>query len=522
MPQRGARRSRARARANNRGRRPGRWSAIFATLLASVSLLAAQAGVHSNVVVDSNSALFAVLAALNAAGYNQGLGGPPADTSLRRQVRAAVQAQPVPVLRQLSGYFQAHRRSDTNQDLAQYVQLALFLANPPALTLTVPPAGLPPAAATVQDVVPLLREFWDQAHLDAVWQQVQPGYAAALRQDSTLVRNTVTQVNAFFRIPQAYESRQFFIFPDAQIAAGEGDALSYQDNYYLVVNLHLAGQRSAIRHTYLHFMLDPLVAQTPAAIAPVEHSILPVVAQAPALAPEFKRDATLLWTECLVRAIEIQLDDRTAAARQSDVTAAMRQGLVLTAAWSDQLAKYSVDPASFAEFYPEAAFAIRVDEVAGAARHITFAAPIAAAAPTAPADSVQPVHAPSLLEQSQTHFDAGDFVTAGTLAQAALRQPKQRAEAYYMLGKVAAEQNHAQEAEADFLNALQQPVAPGAHVQTWTNIYLGRLYDAEHNRSAAVAHYRAAAASADTPASKKLAEDGVKAPFTPPATPHHP
>lgn len=464
-----------------------------------------------------------MLAALNAAGYNQGLGGPPDASSLRRAIRADVQAQSAPVLKQLSAYFQAHRQADTNQDLAQYVQLALFLANPPALTLTVPPAGLPPAAAGVQDVVPLLREFWDQAHLDAVWDRVQPGYAAALLQDAALVRKTVGQVNAFFRIPQAYETRQFFIFPDAQIAAGEGDALSYQDNYYLVVNLRLAGQLSAIRHTYLHFVLDPLVAQNPAAVDPVEHAILPIVARAPALAPEFKRDATLLWTECLVRAVEIQLDDSTVAARRADVAAAMQQGLVLTAVWSDQLAKFSADPANFAEFYPEAAFAIRVDDVAGAARHIAFApAPVAGPSATAPAVSVQPVHAPSLLEQAQTHFDSRDFASAGALAQAALREPSQRAEAYYMLGKVAAEQNHAQEAESDFLDALRQPVAPSAHIQTWSNIYLGRLYDAEHNRAQAIAHYRAAAQSADTPASKKLAEDGVKAPFAPPSTPHHP
>ncbi|MGH9392858.1 MAG: hypothetical protein ACRD1E_01715, partial [Terriglobales bacterium] len=398
-------------------------------------------------------------------------------------------------------------------DLAHYVTLALFLGNPPGLSLSVPTAGLPPQAAAVADVVPLLQQLWQQAALDTVWDQIQPDYQIALGQDSALARAMLQGVNAFFRIPQEYSQRQFFIFPDALISPGQSDALNYEDNYYIAVNLALQPQLDQIRHTYLHFLLDPLIAQFPAAYQPVENTILPLVANAPALDLQFKRDPQLLFTECLVRAVEIQLDPGTLAQKQTAVAAAMSQGLVLTGLWYQQLDLYRRDPANFTAFYPEAAFAMRISDLAGQIRHISFAAASAAAAAPIP----QPLRAPSLLEQAQARYDAEDLPSAGALATAALRQPAANlGQAYFLLGKIAAAQNQPPAAIADFENALAKARPADAHVRTWANIFLARLYDAGHERAQAVAHYQSALATADTDVSKTLAQAGIKAPFQPP------
>ncbi|MGH9483652.1 MAG: hypothetical protein ACRD1F_01230, partial [Terriglobales bacterium] len=400
------------------------------SLLTGIALLGVALGAQSaqsNVVVDSNPAVFAMLAGLNAAGYQTGL---QEKASVRSAVLRQIAAHPSPAVTKLRAYYAVHHLANPNQDLARYVTLALFLGSPPGLTLTVPPSGLPPSAESVSDILPLLRAFWQQTDMDAVWRQIQPEYARALQQDASQVRAMLIQVNSFFRIPQAYGRRQYFIFPDAMIAPGETDALNYEENYYLVANLHLQSEMAQVRHTYLHFLLDPLIAQYPAAIDPVEQQILPLVARAPALNVQFKRDPTLLYTECLVRAVEIELTPGTLAQREAAVQAAMHQGLVLTGLWYAQLNKFRADPASFTQYYPQAAFALRIPELAGAVKHLHFAP---APPPEAIASAPEPLRAPSPMAMAQKRFDAHDLTAAASLARAVLHQNNQdHAAAYYL------------------------------------------------------------------------------------------
>lgn len=476
--------------------------------------------VHTAVVVDSNPAVFAAMAGLTAAGY--GSAPTPAEAAtpagkLRAQLRAELTAQTVPAAQELKNFFQTHHRGNANQDVAQYITLALFLGNPPGLTLTVPEAGLPPEAVAVDDVLPILQRFYTQAKVDALWQQAEPNYDLVMSGDVALARKSLTAVDAFFRIPASYSPRQFFIFPDPLLMPGQSDALNYEDNYYIVVNLDAAQAMAQIRHTYLHFLLDPIIAQYPAAITPMEQQIMPLVAKAAGLDVQFRRDAQLLFTECLVRAVEIQLDPGTDLQKQAAVQAAMKQGLVLTPYWFDQLASFRLDPAGFAEFYPVAAFAARWDEISAAVKHTAFS-------PAPPAEAPAPLEArpaPGLLDLGQARLDAHDLPAATALAQAALQQPRgDHATAYYLLGKIAIEQSQVQGALDDFQNALRQTGA-SAHIKTWSNIYLARLSDAENLRSTAVNYYKAALLTADTPLSKSVAEAGLKAPFQPkPAKAH--
>ncbi|MGH9518802.1 MAG: tetratricopeptide repeat protein [Terriglobales bacterium] len=501
-----------------------RWLPRLAALIvtSSVGLLSVLAqtpdtAIHSSVVVDSNPAVFAVLAAVNAAGYDAGLPSSSKAPSLRQQVRAALAGAPAeapaPALKDLQDFYRTHQLANPSQTVAQYVTLALFLGNPPGLTLTLPAAGLPPSAAAVADVVPILQRYYAQAHVEAAWVAIQSEDELAMAQDETAVRKSLAMVDAFFRMPQNYSPRQYFIFPDPLLASGHSDALSYEDNYYFVSNLDLGPQMQQVRHTYLHFLLDPLIASYPAVFTPVEQQILPLVQDAPALETQFKRDAQLFYTECLVHAAEIVLDGGTAPEQQAKVGTAMANGLVLTQFWYGELTTYRRDPAGFREFYPEAAFAARMDEIAGRAKHIIFAP-----APTTQVAEVQPMRVPSLLEQAQVRFDAHDFAAATNLAQAELRKPRpDAAGAWFLLGKVATASNQPAEAVSTFEKAVATAgaAAGDSHIRTWSNIFLARLFDAENDRTQAIAHYKAALLSADTPASKALAEAGVKAPYHP-------
>ncbi len=63
-------------------------------------------------------------------------------------------------------------------------------------------------------------------------------------------------------------------------------------------------------------------------------------------------------------------------------------------------------------------------------------------------------------------------------------------------------------------------VAHEPKVVAWSHIYLGRIFDLQENRAAALDHYRAAlSAGAGLPEAKAAAEHGLEQPYEPPSHP---
>ena len=101
-----------------------------------------------------------------------------------------------------------------------------------------------------------------------------------------------------------------------------------------------------IRHTYLHYLLDPLAEKHFSSIKRIE-PLLQSVKRAP-LEESFKTDISLLVTECMVRAIEIRTtgNKQTAEAmRLQAVDDAVRQGYILTKYFYTALLTFEKDPA---------------------------------------------------------------------------------------------------------------------------------------------------------------------------------
>jgi hypothetical protein len=82
-------------------------------LLSVLIIPAASAAVL--VQLDSSEALFTVLAAANAAGYDGGLASSP---EIRRQVRAQVEASHAAVISELKAWCHEHPPTDKTQDLS--------------------------------------------------------------------------------------------------------------------------------------------------------------------------------------------------------------------------------------------------------------------------------------------------------------------------------------------------------------------------------------------------------------------
>lgn len=470
--------------------------------------------VRTDVELDENPTLFAMLAALNMAGYNHGLHA-EGTSAYRQEVQVRLAAEHLPIVGRLRAYYHVHLKRDPAQNLAQYVSLALLLGDPPNFSLVRPVKQLPSDAAGVATFIPLLRRFYSDASLAEEWQRYKPVYARAIQRYSKPIRHLTQRVDDYFRLPETYLGRQFIILPQFLAAPGDTQARDYLGNYYIMVGLNVKAHMPDIRHTYLHYVLDPLVEKFPDAYVRAA-PLLKVVQRAPALNPEFKHNIRLFFTECLVRAVEARFIHFTGTAAQQKadrralIQRDMANGLILTQFFSRKLNAYAKSVVSFPQFYPEAAYSLHVREWAGRARKMAFSS-----RPLGLPEPLQARRPMSLLQAGERALGMGDLAGATALAQHALMQDHgDHATADFLLGEVAAQKGEPASAQANFERALALAPPSALHVRTWSNIYLGRLFDLEHHRKQALRHYRAALATASTTEARALAQAGVNKPFT--------
>ncbi|MGD0180994.1 MAG: hypothetical protein ABSC15_14365, partial [Terriglobales bacterium] len=90
--------------------------------------------------------------------------------------------------------------------------------------------------------------------------------------------------------------------------------------------------------------------------------------------------------------------------------------------------------------------------------------------------------------------------------------------ALFILAQVAILNRDMQGARGYFQQALG--VAHEPTVVAWSHIYLGRIFDLQEDRAAAVDQYRAAlTAGGSLPEAKAAAERGIQQPYEPPSHP---
>src|ERR1035438_636755 len=277
------------------------------SLSLALALLTCGGTAQSRATLDVSETLFSVVSAMNVCGYDSDL---RSSSAIRMEVRAdLVVASESPAVAlaatEMCHFNQDHQVGDSAHDLAQYVSLALNLGGPPDFTPKVHEADMPPDSTFVLGFVPLLKTYYGAANLHATWLKHQPDYLALIDRYHGPVARMITSTDNYLRMPMSgYAGRGFTVFLEPMAAPGQVNSRNYlEDNYYVVVspaenNLHM----DAIRHTYLHFVLDPLVAKRATSLDRLK-SVLIAVQKAP-MAEDYKLDPGLLVIECLIRAIE--------------------------------------------------------------------------------------------------------------------------------------------------------------------------------------------------------------------------
>src|ERR1019366_2315995 len=442
------------------------------------------------VSLETSETLFTVLTAINTCGYDQELNvSDPLRAQIRSEVGKAVEnaAGAQDVVAPMCSFYRQHQAAEPAHDLSHYVSLALYLEEPPAFVLKVPQTELPPDAEVVADMVPLMQAFYKKIGLHAIWERHRERYRelAGIYHDPLAKMTFDTEI--YLKLPSSgYLGRQFTVYLDAMGAPGQTNARNYASDYYVVIapTSGTAIKMQQIRHTYLHYLLDPLAMKNGGSLKRLEPLLLDV--KTAPMDEAFKSNISLLVTECLVRAIEERLTKTTEAERAQSIDEADKDGYVLTRYFYDALGKFEKDPAGMRNAYADLVGSIDAGKERKRASLIQFSGE---AAP-------ELLHLAGrrnehLLLNAERRPAAGGPETAPKLSQQGLDdQEEDSGRALFILAEVATANRDMEGARMYFQRALQTAHEP--KVIAWSHIYLGRIFDLKENRFAALDQYRAA------------------------------
>jgi tetratricopeptide (TPR) repeat protein len=506
----------------------------------------------SAITLETSESLFYVAAALNACGYDTDLSASaPVRLTIRQEMNDifAAEAPARDARDAVCTYIREHTLADSGLNLAQYVSLALYLKPPPELTPTADETELPPDSTQVVNILPLLRTFGEATHLNALWFKHRTEYEALTDIVHGPLTRMILNTNAYLGLPvSSYQGRRFLVLLEPMLAPTSTNARIYSNDFIVVTSpsgdplgtVHM----DQIRHTYLHYEVEPLVYARAAAMDRLL-PLLKAVQNAP-LDFTYKSDIVALITECLIKAIEAQTMDtgiakpkrpdskerldqerydaemaayqkQSEAVRRQAVQLAVRQGWVLVDYLYDKIGLMEKDSISLKDNMGDMVYGMDVERELHKDQQVVFLA-----------ESTHDVvrRGPRQLaglDLAEMKLIKGDVNGADEMADAALKSNPNDPRANYLAGRIELIEGDPDDALEHLNKTLT--LAKDPRTLAWTHIYLGRLYDIARDpknpdapspeRPKAITEYKAALAVRDAqPDTKAAAEKGIKEPFT--------
>jgi tetratricopeptide (TPR) repeat protein len=399
---------------------------------------------------------------------------------------------------------------------------------------------MPPDSTQVAEIVPLLKDFVAAVDLHGIWLATHRTYDEEADKLHDPLTKMIVSTNLYLKMPTStYVGRRFVVVFEPQFSPHMVNARVYGTDYVVVVS-PVNGQirMNDVRHTYLHYMIEPLLLARATAVDRMQ-PILKEVRDSP-LEFRYRSDTVPLTIECLIKAIEARTMDtgvpvykipagvdrselpryehelqvyqqKVDAVRQATVNHDMTQGFVLTQYFYDQLIPFEKDPASLSDTIGEMVYTMDVDQQAHRARQITFDK-------ESDGDVLTRSKPRKLsgLDLAEARLAAGDVATASAMASQALAVKSDSLEAIadsaradFILARANLLTGHPEDAFNGFQKTLSTSKEP--RLVAWSHIYLARMLDLECKRDEAVAEYKEALASRDGQQDTRLAaERGVK------------
>ncbi len=497
----------------------------------------------------SSEPVFLMSAALNACGYDEGL---EESAPVRKRVRdemnlALAKSEDARNKRdKICLYIAQHRMTGGELDIAQYISLALYLTPPPELETSAELTEMPPDSTQIVEIVPLLRDFAAAVDLHGIWLAVHRTYDAEADRLHDPLSKMIVSTNLYLKMPaETYNGRRFIVVVEPMFSPRMVNARIYGADYVVVVSpANGTIPMSNVRHTYLHYMIEPLLYVRANAIDRTQ-PVLKEVREAP-MEFRFRSDTVALTVECLIKAIEArpmdtgvpdykipadvdrsalpryererqQVQQRQEAVRVATVRHDMTQGFVLTQYFYEQMIQFEKDPASLKDTIGEMVYSMDVDQQVHRARDLDF---------DKEGDSEvlsrsQPRKLTGL-DLAEARLASGDVATASAMARQALNAHSDypdasnslevianNARADFILARVAILTGHPDQAIDEFQKTLAASKSP--RLLAWSHIYLGRMLDLDCKRDQALTEYKEALKTRDGQQDTRLAaERGVK------------
>ena len=478
---------------------------------------------QSKIGIETSPQLFATMCALWAAGFNTeaNLGSLPPEWAAVASKMAKMQGPATDALRE---YYNQHEHNNRTDTLTRYISFAMVVGPAPNFAYALRPEEIPPDVVPIQDFNEVLAKFYQEAQLDLLWAQLQPAYNPAISRLQPPMTKIVLETTAYLREVIRTDSPQTFTVYVEPFVGMNLNFRTYLDHYVVVLDGGETVKLDQLRHAFLHFLLDALPIHYDAAIVP-SRPLLKIAATAPRLPFEYKNDFTGLYAECLIRAVEIQLDHLPVDRRARAIDAAEADGFILVRPLAAQLEKFQVSEPSMRLYFPEMAAAINVGDETRRLKDVKFA-PAVEAAPEVAVDAGVLAARAEAVEKERTLEQAERLIVAKDApgAQAAFEKIDKRwpgtPRATYGLAVSAMMQGDPDRAKELFLSVAKSAregaaIAPNdAGVVAWAHVYLGRFNDLDNNRNDALVEYRAALAVPGAPASaRQAAQNGVQKAF---------
>ncbi len=490
--------------------------------------------------------VFVMAAALNACGYDEGL---QESAPVRQRVRdemnqALAKSEDARDKRDKVCLFIAqHRMTGSERDISQYISLALYLTPPPELETSVELPEMPPDSTQVVEIAPLLKDFAAAVDLHGIWLTVHHIYDEEIARLHDPLSRMIVSTNLYLKMPAStYDGRRFVVVIEPLLSPKLVNARVYGTDYVVVVS-PVSGTlpMNEVRHTYLHYVIEPLLYTRANAIDRTQ-PILKEVREAP-MEFRYRSNTVALTVECLIKAIEARTMDtgvpvykipagverselpryeherqayleKVDAVKWSAVRHDMTQGFVLTQYFYEQLIQFEKDPASLKDTIGEMVYTMDVDQQVHRARQIDFDA-------QADSDVLQRSKPRTLtgLDLAESRLSAGDVATASALSRQSLtvhsdtiQSVADSARANFILARAAIMTGHPEEAIDRFQKTIATSRDP--RLLAWSHIYLGRILDLDCKRDEALAEYKEALSNRDGAQDTRLAaERGVKAAY---------
>jgi hypothetical protein len=462
-----------------------------------------QAAPATTVTVDGSEAMFTVMCALLASGFESDVNATNW-SPMRAQLRDLSQRQRGPAVEVMRTFYKQHELSDAGAMLSRYIWFGLVSGPAPKFDATLRRDELPPEVIALEGFQEILSNYYKEQKIGELWRQVQSVHAREIEQMHEALSQVVFIATGYLRqILDPTNPRTFTVIVEPLVGRIT-NVRNFGDHYALVVSGAEQLQLDTVRHAFLHYLLDPLPLQYSHVIA-VKRPLFEMAAAAPHLDPSLRDDFPSYFAECTVRAVDLKLKRMSPGEREAALDVDDADGYVLVRPLFAALTRFEQSEPAMKLYFPDLVRSVDV----GAEQKRVAAIKFASGRPASEATEVESLTRHKAVAPSTVPNDA-DALAALTEGERQIAEKNPRAaeasfqkvlmkypdqpRAWYGLGVVAMMEQNGPRAKEVFGRltvgehaAMQDPL-----VLAWSHVHLGNLYDIEGQPDRAKSEFEAA------------------------------